>query len=76
MLMVFLARACVIAGDTCWLSSVSQGRLFWKHSGAAWETHCSVDHADVKLGSATGAAPPYQGSVTYGEKGVAARNVP
>ena len=35
-----------------------------------------MDHAGLKLGSATGAAPPYQGSVTYGEKGVAARNVP
>lgn len=35
-----------------------------------------MNHADVKLGSAAGAAPPYQGSVTYGEKGVAARNVP
>lgn len=64
------------AGDTRWLPSASQGGLFWKHSGAAWETHCSVDDADVKLGSVTGAAPLYQGSVTYGEKGVAARNVP
>ena len=30
MLTVFLARARIIAGDTCWLSSVSQGGLFWK----------------------------------------------